>query len=61
MKQKYEGNTSIGNNRSYADMFTIVENAAYDTVKGEEKTVGVLKFDKDLSKEFPGRNGVDAA
>ncbi|ABS23682.1 conserved hypothetical protein [Bacillus cytotoxicus NVH 391-98] len=42
-------------------MFTIVENAAYDTVKGEEKTVGVLKFDKDLSKEFSGRNGVDAA
>ncbi|EMA6344810.1 lipoprotein BA_5634 family protein [Bacillus cytotoxicus] len=61
IKLKYEGNTIIGDGRSYADMFAIVENAAYDNVKGEEKTVGVLKFDKDPSKEFPGRNGVDAA
>ncbi|WP_242144252.1 MULTISPECIES: lipoprotein BA_5634 family protein [unclassified Bacillus cereus group] len=61
IKLKYEGNTIIGDGRSYADMFAIVENAAYDNIKGEEKTVGVLKFDKDPSKEFPGRNGVDAA
>ncbi|MBC6971320.1 hypothetical protein H9I32_02445 [Bacillus sp. Xin] len=46
-KLKYEGNTIIGDARSYADMFAIVDDAAYGDVKGEEKSVGVLKFDKD--------------
>ncbi|EJR49830.1 hypothetical protein IIM_03704 [Bacillus cereus VD107] len=60
-KLKYEGNTIIGSGRAYADMFAIVDDATYGNVKGEEKSVGVLKFDKDPSKEFPGRNGVEGA
>ncbi|PFD95648.1 hypothetical protein COE15_25595 [Bacillus cereus] len=46
-KLKYEGNTIIGDARSYADMFAIVDDAAYGKVNGEEKSVGVLKFAKD--------------
>ncbi|WP_242217979.1 lipoprotein BA_5634 family protein [Bacillus cereus group sp. BfR-BA-01380] len=46
-KLKYEGNTIIGDARSYADMFAIVDDAVYGKVNGEEKSVGVLKFDKD--------------
>ncbi|MBE7121576.1 lipoprotein BA_5634 family protein [Bacillus cereus] len=60
-KLNYEGNTIIGSGRAYADMFAIVDDATYRNVKGEEKSVGVLKFDKDPSKEFPGKNGVEAA
>ncbi|PQZ55831.1 hypothetical protein CQZ94_14185 [Bacillus sp. MYb209] len=60
-KLKYEGNTIIGSGRAYADMFAIVDDATYGNVKGEEKSVGVLKFDKDPSKEFPGYNGVEAS
>ncbi|MDM5195849.1 lipoprotein BA_5634 family protein [Bacillus hominis] len=60
-KLKYEGNTIIGSGRAYADMFAIVDDTTYGNVKGEEKFVGVLKFDKDPSKEFPGKNGVEGA
>ncbi|NWK67577.1 hypothetical protein COJ48_20380 [Bacillus cereus] len=60
-KLSYEGNTIIGSGRAYADMFAIVDDATYGNVKGEEKSVGVLKFDKDPSKEFPGKNGVEGA
>ena len=60
-KLKYEGNTIIGSGRAYADMFAIVDDATYSNVKGDEKSVGVLKFDKDPSKEFPGYNGVEAS
>ncbi|HDR7890972.1 lipoprotein BA_5634 family protein [Bacillus toyonensis] len=60
-KLKYEGNTIIGDGRSYADMFAIVDDATYVNVKGEEKSVGILKFDKDPSKELPGANGVEAS
>ncbi|HHT7239936.1 MULTISPECIES: lipoprotein BA_5634 family protein [Bacillus] len=60
-KVKYEGNTIIGSGRAYADMFAIVDDATYGNVKGEEKSVGVLKFDKDPSKEFPGKNGVETS
>jgi hypothetical protein len=42
-------------------MFAIVDDATYVNVKGDEKSVGVLKFDKDPSKEFPGYNGVEAS
>lgn len=41
-------------------MFAIVDDVAYGNVKGEEKSVGVLKFDKDPSKTFSGKNGVEA-
>ncbi|HFU7090033.1 TPA: lipoprotein BA_5634 family protein [Bacillus cereus] len=44
---KYEGNIIIGDARSYADMFAIVDDTTYKKVNGEEKSVGVLKFDKD--------------
>ncbi|RWS41156.1 hypothetical protein EKA14_21695 [Bacillus mycoides] len=60
-KLKYEGNTIIGSGRAYADMFAIVDDTTYGNVKGEEKSVGVLKFDKDPSKEFPGKVGVESA
>ncbi|MDZ5605696.1 lipoprotein BA_5634 family protein [Bacillus pseudomycoides] len=60
-KLNYEGNTIIGDGRRYVDMFAIVDDAAYGNVKGEEKSVGVLKFDKDPSKELPGKNGVEAS
>ncbi|HGH7172602.1 TPA: lipoprotein BA_5634 family protein [Bacillus wiedmannii] len=60
-KLKYEGNTIIGSGRAYTDMYAIVDDATYSNVKGDEKSVGVLKFDKDPSKEFPGYNGVEAS
>ncbi|MGQ0437221.1 lipoprotein BA_5634 family protein, partial [Bacillus sp. B-TM1] len=60
-KLKYEGNTIIGSGRAYTDMYAIVDDATYSNVKGEEKSVGVLKFDKDPSKEFPGKNGVESS
>lgn len=58
-KLKYEGNTIIGNGRAYADMFTIVDDAAYGNVKGEEKSVGVLKYDKNSKKGFNYRGLVE--
>ena len=42
-------------------MYAIVDDATYNNVKGDEKSVGVLKFDKDPSKEFPGYKGVEAS
>ncbi|RAN86878.1 hypothetical protein B5P41_26695 [Bacillus sp. SRB_28] len=52
VKLKYEGNTIIGDGRSYADMFAIIDDVAYSKVKGEEKSVGVLEFNKDPKKEM---------
>lgn len=49
---KYEGNTIIGDGRSYTDMFAIVDDAAYGKVTGEEKSVGVLKMNKDPKKKW---------
>lgn len=49
-KLKYEGNTIIANGRAYADIFAIVDDAVYGNVKGEEKSVGVLKYDKNPKK-----------
>ncbi|WP_163255482.1 lipoprotein BA_5634 family protein [Bacillus tropicus] len=51
-KLKYEGNTIIGDGRSYTDMFAIVDDATYGKVTGEEKSVGVLKMTKDPKKEM---------
>ncbi|EJQ46126.1 Uncharacterized protein BWINRASL_04655 [Bacillus mycoides] len=58
---KYEGNTIIGDGRRYVDMYAIVDDATYKKITGEEKSVGILKFDKDPSKELPGKNGVEAS
>ncbi|MGF9966366.1 lipoprotein BA_5634 family protein [Bacillus rhizoplanae] len=52
-KLKYEGNIIIGDGRSYADMFAVVDDATYTKIKGEEKSVGVLRFDKDPAKDLP--------
>ncbi|SFX55299.1 hypothetical protein SAMN04487866_11169 [Thermoactinomyces sp. DSM 45891] len=60
-KLKYEGNIIIGDERLYADMYAIVDEATFTKMKGEEKSVGVLKFDKDPSKDFPNKNGVEAS
>ncbi|CAM4371721.1 hypothetical protein BAMA_23250 [Bacillus manliponensis] len=57
---KYEGNVIIGDGRSYADMFAVVENGKYASVNGEETTVGVLKFEKDPAKQIPKGDEVDA-
>ncbi len=35
-KLKYEGNTIIGDGRSYTDMFAIVDDATYDKVAGKK-------------------------
>lgn len=43
----YEGNVIIGDGRSYVDSFMVVDDAIWDTIDGEEKTVGVLHFDKE--------------
>ncbi|MCM3357300.1 lipoprotein BA_5634 family protein [Psychrobacillus sp. FSL K6-4046] len=48
---KYEGNLIIGEGRAYTDMFLIVTNADYDAIEGTEKTMAVLKYDKDPSAD----------
>ncbi|MGG3522805.1 lipoprotein BA_5634 family protein [Bacillus pseudomycoides] len=58
-KLKYEGNTIIGHNRAYADMFAIVDDAAYENVKGEEKSVAVLRYDKNPKNELINYKGAD--
>ncbi|KUF32902.1 hypothetical protein AMR94_06630 [Bacillus sp. G3(2015)] len=52
IKVKYEGNTIIGDARSYADMFAIVDDTVYNKIKGEEKSVGVLRLNKDPKNEM---------
>jgi len=44
---KYEGNSIIGDSRVYVDMFAIVDDTAYHNIEGEEKSVAILKFNKD--------------
>ncbi|MGG0302634.1 lipoprotein BA_5634 family protein [Bacillus albus] len=51
-KLKYEDNTIIGTGRAYADMFAIVDDATYGNINGEEKSVGVLKMNKDPKNEI---------
>lgn len=43
----YQGNVIIGDGRSYADSFMVVDDSIWDTIDGKEKTVGVLHFDKE--------------
>lgn len=52
IKLKSEGNIIIGDGRSYVDMFAVVDDAAYNKINGEEKSAGVLKFDKDPKNEI---------
>ncbi|MGH0945449.1 lipoprotein BA_5634 family protein [Bacillus mycoides] len=58
-KLKYEGNTIVGDGRRYVDMYAIVADTAYNNVKSEEKSVGVLKFDTDATKKFDNKSVVD--
>lgn len=49
---KYEGNTIIGDGRVYVDMFAIVDDSIWKTIDGEEKTIGLLEFNKDPKHEL---------
>ncbi|WP_188455716.1 lipoprotein BA_5634 family protein [Virgibacillus oceani] len=48
----YEGNKIIGDGRSYVDAFIIVDGTDFSTMKGTEKTMGIIKYDKDPSKKL---------
>lgn len=50
-KVKYEGNLIIGEGRVYVNMFLIVNDTDWDSIKGTEKTMAILKYDKDPSAE----------
>lgn len=47
----YKGNIIIGNGRTLADSFLVVEDAYYETIKSPEIVMGVLHFDKDPKNE----------
>ena len=48
---KYEGNLVIGEGRVYADIFLIVNDEDWASLKGTEKTLAILKYDKDPSAD----------
>jgi hypothetical protein len=48
---KYEGNSIIGNGRTYVDSFLIVDDSEFEGIAGTEKTMGLLKFNKDPKNE----------
>lgn len=48
---KYEGNSIIGNGRTYVDSFLIVDDSEFESIAGTEKTMGLLKFNKDPKNE----------
>ena len=45
VKAKYEGNIVIGNGRTYAKNFLILDDVAWEQASGKEKMMGVLHFD----------------
>jgi uncharacterized protein YxeA len=47
---KYEGNIIIGDGRAYADEFVVLENAHWSSLQETEKTMAVLKFNKNPEK-----------
>ena len=49
-----KGNLIIGIGRAYADMFLIVNDEDWASLEGTEKTLALLKYDKD-----PGKDGLD--
>ena len=51
MKVDYKGNLIIGEGRVFTDMFLIVNEADWDSIKGTEKFMAVLKYDKDPSAD----------
>ncbi|MGE6257811.1 lipoprotein BA_5634 family protein [Heyndrickxia sporothermodurans] len=54
LKVSYEGNKIIGDGRSYVDMFLIVDDSEWSDMKGTEKTMGIISFDKDPKKKLSG-------
>ena len=51
---EYEGNIIIGEGRAYGDMFLIVTDADWASIKGTEKMMALLEYDKD-----PSADGLD--
>ncbi|WP_461614539.1 lipoprotein BA_5634 family protein [Clostridium sp. Marseille-QA1073] len=49
---KHEGNIIIGDGRVYVDMFAIVDDSIWKTIDREEKTIGLLEFNKDPKHEM---------
>lgn len=56
---KYEGNNVIGRGRAYADMFLIVNDADWASIKGTEKMMALLEYDKDPSADGLSDYGVE--
>lgn len=54
LEVSYEGNKVIGDGRRYMDMFLIVNEDDFSAIKGIEKTMGIIKYDKDPDKKLPG-------
>ncbi|QED49325.1 lipoprotein BA_5634 family protein [Cytobacillus dafuensis] len=48
----YGGNKIIGDGRIYVDMFLIVDDADFSVMEGTEKTMGIMKYDKDPDKKI---------
>ena len=46
-----EGNLVIGEGRVYTDLFLIVNDEDWASLEGTEKTLAILKYDKDPSAE----------
>ena len=51
INSKYEGNLIIGDGRAYADIFLIVNDEDWASIQGTEKTLAILKYDKDPSAD----------
>lgn len=43
----YGGNVIIGDGRTYANSFMVVDDSMWDSISGEKKTIGILHFDKE--------------
>lgn len=46
---KYEGNNIIGDGRIYVDMFLIVDDTDWLSIKGKEKTLAIMEYKSDPS------------
>ncbi|MED1919596.1 lipoprotein BA_5634 family protein [Bacillus thuringiensis] len=51
-KLTYQGNVIIGDGRSYADLFVIVDDATWEQVEGTTKKVSVWGYNKDPKNEM---------
>jgi hypothetical protein len=48
-----EGNIVIGRGRAYGDMFLVVSDDKWSAMKGTEKAMGVIEYDKDPAEKLP--------